>query len=177
MRGMGVNWLKEVNTYEIAAMKRTLKEAMMTREKGPKVIVAQSECMLNRQRREKPVREKAIRDGKRVVRARFGVDPDTCTGDHSCIRLSGCPSLTIKDNPDPLREDPVAWVNNDCVGCGVCGENAHSAILCPSFYRADLIYNPSWWDRIRAKWRGRIISVLQSLSDRRRDKYSFEAQS
>ena len=32
--------------------------------------------------------------GERVVRERFGVDPDTCTGDHSCIRLSGCPSLT-----------------------------------------------------------------------------------
>ena len=34
--------------------------------------------------------------GERVVRERFGVDSDTCTGDHSCIRLSGCPSLTIK---------------------------------------------------------------------------------
>ncbi|MCA8888163.1 MAG: indolepyruvate ferredoxin oxidoreductase subunit alpha, partial [Parvularculaceae bacterium] len=177
VRGMGVTWLKEVNTYDIAQMKRTLKEAMTTREKGPKVIVAQSECMLNRQRRETPIRAKAISDGKRVVRERFGVDPDTCTGDHSCIRLSGCPSLTIKDNPDPLRDDPVAWVNNDCVGCGVCGENAHSAILCPSFYRADLIYNPSWRDRFRASWRNRMIALLQSLADRRRDKYSFDAQS
>mgnify|MGYP003352527240 CR=1 FL=1 len=49
-----------------------------------------------------------IKAGERVVRERFGVDPDTCTGDHSCIRLSGCPSLTIKDNPDPLRTDPIA---------------------------------------------------------------------
>src|SRR3546814_8171816 len=64
--------------------------------------------MLNKQRREKPLVRKAVKDGKRVVRERFGVDSDTCTGDHSCIRLSGCPSLTIKPNPDPLRQDPVA---------------------------------------------------------------------
>lgn len=177
VRGMGVKWLKEVNTYNIAEMKRTLKEAMTTRAKGPKVIIAQSECMLNRERREKPIRNKAIKDGRRVVRARFGVDPDTCTGDHSCIRISGCPSLTIKDNPDPLRDDPVAWVNNDCVGCGVCGENAHTAILCPSFYRADLVYNPSWWDRLKEKWRNSVIGLLQSFADRRREKYSFGAQS
>ena len=70
--------------------------------KGPKVLVAQSECMLNRQRREKPLVKAAVARGERVVRERFGVDADTCTGDHSCIRLSGCPSLTIKANPDPL---------------------------------------------------------------------------
>ena len=40
----------------------------------------------------------------------IGVDEEICTGDHSCIRLSGCPSLTVKPNPDPLRTDPVATV-------------------------------------------------------------------
>ena len=78
--------------------------------------------MLNKQRREKPLVRKAIAAGERVVRERFGVDADTCTGDHSCIRLSGCPSLSIKPNPDPLRTDPVATVLDSCVGCGVCGE-------------------------------------------------------
>ena len=128
-----------------------LREALTTKEKGPKVIVAQSECMLNRQRRMKPLLRKAMKDGKRVVRERFGVDPDTCTGDHSCIRLSGCPSLSMKPNPDPLRRDPVAAVDNSCVGCGVCGEVAHAAVLCPSFYRAELISNPTRWDRFRAR--------------------------
>src|SRR3546814_17700782 len=102
--------------------------------------------MLNKQRREKPLVRKAVKDGKRVVRERFGVDSDTCTGDHSCIRLSGCPSLTIKPNPDPLRTDPVASVNSGCVGCGHCGEVAHAAVLCPSFYKAEIVHNPSWWD-------------------------------
>ena len=94
---------------------------MTTQAKGPKVIVAQSECMLNRQRREKPLFVQAVKAGERRVRERFGVDDDLCTGDHSCIRLSGCPSLTLKANPDPLREDPIAHVDNGCVGCGVCG--------------------------------------------------------
>ena len=173
VRGLGVEWLREVHTYHIGDMKRTLKEAMTTAAKGPKVIIAQAECMLNRQRREKPLRAKAIKAGERVVRPRFGVDPDTCTGDHSCIRLSGCPSLTIRDNPDPLRDDPVAWVNNDCVGCGVCGENAHAAILCPSFFRADLLYNPTKTDRWLAKLRGSVIAFFQSFGARRRERMNF----
>jgi indolepyruvate ferredoxin oxidoreductase alpha subunit len=148
-------------------MIRTLREAVTTREPGPKVIVAQSECMLNRQRRERPLREKAVRAGKRVTRQRFGVDPETCTGDHSCIRLSGCPSLTIAPHPDKLRKDPVTRVVNTCVGCGLCGEVAHAAVLCPSFYRATIIDNPSWWDRLRQRLRDAIIPRLQATMARR----------
>ena len=132
VRGVGVKWVRTLrNTYNVAKMRDTLKEALTTREKGPKVIVAQSECMLNKQRRERPLAAKAIKGGKRVVRERFGVDAETCTGDHSCIRLSGCPSLTIAPNPDPLRKEPVAKVINSCVGCGLCGEVSHAAVLCP----------------------------------------------
>jgi indolepyruvate ferredoxin oxidoreductase alpha subunit len=173
VRGVGVKWLREAHAYDVGKMKRALKEAMTTAWKGPKVIIAQAECMLNRQRRERPLQQKAIREGRRVVRARYGVDPDTCTGDHACIRLSGCPSLTIRDNPDPLREDPVAYVDNDCVGCGVCGENAHAAILCPSFYRAELIYNPNFLDRALAALRGAVIHAFERAGDRRRAKMSF----
>jgi indolepyruvate ferredoxin oxidoreductase alpha subunit len=109
-------------------------------EKGLKVIVAEGECQLERQRRLKPQVAKDF-GRARHVRVKYGVDEDTCTGDHSCIRLSGCPTLTVKDNPDPLRRDPVATVIDGCVGCGLCGENAHAAVLCPSFYRAEVIQN------------------------------------
>ena len=124
--------------------------------------------MLNKQRREKPLFNKKKKDGERVVRERFGVDPDTCTGDHSCIRLSGCPSLTIKDNPDPLRDGPIAHVDNTCVGCGVCGEIAHAAVLCPSFYRADVIYNPSGWDKFKERIRNSVINRLQARHEKHR---------
>jgi indolepyruvate ferredoxin oxidoreductase alpha subunit len=168
VRGVGVNWVRTMTrTYDVARMRDTLREALTTPEQGPKVIVASSECMLNKQRRVRPLMQKAIKDGERVVRERFGVDPDTCTGDHSCIRLSGCPSLTIAPNPDPLRTEPVTKVINSCVGCGLCGEVAHAAVLCPSFYRASIINNPTGWDRFKAKVRGAVIGFLQRRMARR----------
>ena len=162
VRGVGVQWVRTLTrTYSVAAMRDTLREALTTRTKGPKVIVASSECMLNRQRREKPLRAKAEMDGKRVVKERFGVDAETCTGDHSCIRLSGCPSLTVAPHPDPLRKDPVTKVISSCVGCGLCGEVSHAAVLCPSFYRASVIANPTWQDRFASRFRQRVIGWLQ----------------
>jgi len=162
VRGVGVEWAVTVDdTYDVKRMKATLKDALTTKEKGPKVIVAQSECMLNRQRRERPLVAQALKAGKRVERQRFGVDADTCTGDHSCIRLSGCPSLTLAPNPDPLRTDPVTKVIDSCVGCGLCGEVSHAAVLCPSFYRASIVSNPTRWERLRARLRNRVIGWLQ----------------
>src|SRR5262245_4182703 len=93
----------------------------------------------------------------RVFLTRFGVTDEIYTGDHSCIRLSGCPSLTVKPNPDPLRSDPVATVIESCVGCGLCGEVAQAAALCPSFYKAELVRNPTRWDRFIFRVRGAIL--------------------
>jgi indolepyruvate ferredoxin oxidoreductase alpha subunit len=148
LTGMGVEWLRTVDNYDVGEVAKTYKEAMTTDYKGLKVIVAEGECQLERQRRLRPLVSKKISSGERVVKVKYGVDEDTCTGDHSCIRLSGCPTLTVKDNPDPLRRDPVATVIDGCVGCGLCGENAHAAILCPSFYRAEVVQNPNAWDRL-----------------------------
>ena len=145
-----------------------LRDRLTTTEKGPKVIVASSECMLNKQRRERPLVQKAIKAGVRVVKPRFGVDEDVCTGDHACIRLSGCPSLSVKHTDDPLKEDPVAAIDNSCVGCGNCGEVAEAAVLCPSFYRADVVHNPSWRDRMAAGVRKTVIGWLAARRERRR---------
>jgi indolepyruvate ferredoxin oxidoreductase, alpha subunit len=144
VRGVGVTWVrKTTHTFDVSGMRAMLKEALTTNTPGP------------------------INDGKRVVRERFGIDPDTCTGDHSCIRLSGCPSLSIAPNPDALRTDPVAVVQDSCVGCGVCGEVSHAAVLCPSFYRAEVVSNPTRWDRIAERVRGVVIGALQRRIARR----------
>jgi indolepyruvate ferredoxin oxidoreductase, alpha subunit len=148
LEGIGVPWMKTVHNYHVGEVAKTIREAMNAPEKGLKVIIAEGECQLERQRKLKPVVAQKMKNGERHVRVKYGVDEDTCTGDHSCIRLSGCPTLTIKDNPDPLRTDPVATVIDGCVGCGLCGENAHAAVLCPSFYRAEVIQNPTWWDKL-----------------------------
>ena len=141
-------------------MVTTLKEAMRTAERGLKVIIADGECMLARQRRLRVEQAEKLKRGARVVKTRFGVDDEICTGDHSCIRLSGCPSPTVKPNPDPLLKEPVAAVIESCVGCGLCGEVAHAAVLCPSFYRTDIISNPNWLDRTVAQVRRSVIDWL-----------------
>jgi indolepyruvate ferredoxin oxidoreductase alpha subunit len=162
VRGVGAKWVRSVDrTYDVAHMRDTLRAALTTVARGPKVIVASSECMLNRQRREKPLMAAAIKAGRRVVRPRFGVDQDVCTGDHACMRLSGCPSLSLKHTGEKLRDDPVAVVDNSCVGCGHCGEVANAAVLCPSFYRADVVENPGFRDRFLARVRGAVIGWLQ----------------
>lgn len=160
LKGLGVKWLRTVRTYNVASMIKVLREAMTSDDKGLKVIIADGECQLARQRRIRPKIAAKLKRGERVVRTRFGIDDETCTGDHSCIRLSGCPSLTIKPNPDPLRSDPVAHVDNSCVGCGLCGEVSHAAILCPSFYRAEIVQNPGWFDRLLDRVRRAVIGRL-----------------
>ena len=169
VKGIGIDWVREItNTYDVGHVRDVLREALTTDAPGPKVIVASSECMLNKQRREKPLRQQAIRDGRRVEAPRFGVDEAICTGDHACIRLSGCPSLSLKRLDDPLRDDPVASIDQSCVGCGNCGEVADAAVLCPSFYRADVVHNPTPWERRRASIRARIIGWLQARRQARR---------
>ncbi len=166
LKGLGVKWLRTVDNYRVGAVRKTLEEAMTTKEPGLKVIVAEGECQLERQRRLRPLAAAARAEGRRFVRTKYGVDEDTCTGDHSCIRLSGCPTLTVKDNPDPLRRDPVATVIEGCVGCGLCGENAHAAVLCPSFYRAEIVQNPGPWERFAEGVRRAVIRILGPREER-----------
>jgi indolepyruvate ferredoxin oxidoreductase alpha subunit len=161
LKGLGVKWMRTVHTYRVAEMKKTLREAFTSDFAGLKVIIAEGECQLERQRRVRPWIASLLKRGKRVVRVRYGVDEDVCTGDHACIRLSGCPTLTLKDNPDPLKLDPVATVIEGCVGCGLCGENAHAATLCPSFYRAEIVRNPRWHERLVAALRRVTVRALQ----------------
>lgn len=161
LTGMGVTWMRTIDNYDVDAMRRTLEEAFTSDFGGLKVIIAEGECQLERQRRIRPWLAARLQRGERVERVKYGVDEDVCTGDHACIRLSGCPTLTLKDNPDPLKVDPVATVIDGCVGCGLCGANAHAATLCPSFYRAEVVRHPRWTERFVAALRARVVGWLQ----------------
>ncbi len=160
LKGVGVTWVKSVYTYHVSTMVKTLAKAMTTSHKGLKVIIADAECMLAVQRKKRPLEARMLREGKRVVRTRYGVDEEVCTGDHACVRLSGCPTLTIRPSADPLKTKPVAHVENGCVGCGLCGEVAHAAALCPSFYRADIVRNATRLDRWIERLNDRLLGWL-----------------
>jgi indolepyruvate ferredoxin oxidoreductase alpha subunit len=163
VRGVGVQWVKTItNTYDVRAMREALKEALTTDFKGPKVVIAQSECMLNRQRRERPQKAQAAARGERVLKEKFGVDAAVCSGDHACMRVSGCPSLSLKPSGDPLKPDPVAAVDDSCVACGHCGEVADAAVLCPSFYRIEWVRNATALERSVDRVRRRVSGWLQA---------------
>ena len=100
-------------TYDVAKVRATIEEALTTDVKGPKVIIAQSECMLN----ETAPHQAAVqrRSGRQARgQERFGVDPDVCTGDHACIRCR----LPLADRQEAAirKEDPVAHVESSLRG-------------------------------------------------------------
>ena len=67
VKGIGATWVRQIDrTYDVAKMRDTLREALTTAEPGPKIIVASSECMLNKQRRVKPLMDKAETSGERI---------------------------------------------------------------------------------------------------------------
>ena len=168
VQGVGINWVRNIKSYDMTQTMQVLREALTTDYSGPKVIVAEGECQLNRQRRIRPLESRRKAAGNRVVQEKFGIDENSCTGDHSCIRLSGCPSLSIKPSSDPLRPSPVAHVDESCVGCGVCGSVAHAATLCPSFYKLTVVHNPRNTEKLRAAFSQGLVRLL--LSSRSRSK-------
>ena len=160
LRSVGVPWLRTVHSYDVKTMQATLGEAFTTPSGGLKVVVAEGECQLERQRRLRASRARALAVAPQAPRVRYGIDEDICTGDRACVRLSGCPSLTLKPSADPLRDEPVTTIDAGCVGCGLCGELAQTAALCPSFYRVEIVARPSAWQRFIASVRERATEAL-----------------
>ena len=67
---------------------------------------------------------------------------------------------------DPLKPDPVAYVDDGCVACGHCGEVADTAVLCPSFYRTEWVRNPSAWEQRLDRWRRKVVGWFQARQGR-----------
>lgn len=160
LRSMGIGWIRRVNAYKVSQSLRALRAALDAKGKGLRVVISDEECMLARQRREKRLAAAREAAGKAVRRERFGVDEEVCSGDHSCMRLSGCPSLTLRRGQDPLKDGPAAVVDPTCVACGLCGEAAHAASLCPSFYRARTVRNPGALARLRHRVEGGLLRMM-----------------
>ena len=54
LKGVGVKWLKTIRSYSVDTMAKRSCEASTTPERGLKVIIADGECQLARQRRIRP---------------------------------------------------------------------------------------------------------------------------
>jgi TPP-dependent indolepyruvate ferredoxin oxidoreductase alpha subunit len=94
LRSLGVHWLRTVRSYSVGTMAATLKQAMRSAERGLKVIIADGECMLARQRRLRVEQADKLKRGARVVKTRYGVDDELCTMNFApaTIPASGCPA-------------------------------------------------------------------------------------
>src|SRR6185436_8425521 len=74
LEGIGVPWMKTVHNYHVGEVAKTIREAMDAPEKGLKVIIAEGECQLERQRKLRPVVAEKMKRGERHVRVKYGVD-------------------------------------------------------------------------------------------------------
>lgn len=160
LRGMGVKWVRTVDPYDVEESLEAIKNAYKSNYKGLKVIISDAECALEAGRKIKKVKSDALSSNKRWVERKLGVDEDVCTGDHSCISYNGCPSLTVRNNPNPLKDDKIAWIDYLCIGCGLCSEVSHAARLCPSFYQVDKVINPSRYEKFMFKIGSFVIERL-----------------
>ena len=91
VRGVGVKWVRRIVDLRYEAdTARSLKEAMTTTFTGPKVVIAEGECQLNRQRRIAPaLRQHERRAGVSCV----SVSASTRPSAPATIRASGSPAV------------------------------------------------------------------------------------
>lgn len=148
-RAMGVKQIEKANPYDFKGFQRKLIRIHEDKSKPQvRVLISDAECQLQRQRRVKPQNAAALKAGKRVAIDRLYVDDEVCVGDHACMRFNGCPSLTLKPSTAIVKKSDKAYIDQTCVGCGVCGEISTMAQLCPSFVKVTTIANPSLWERL-----------------------------
>jgi len=160
LKGIGVKWIRKVDSYSVEESKHVIEEALDARGQGLRAIISDNECMLAKKRRGNRYKSQARKAGKPIRKSRFGVDEEVCTGDHSCMRLSGCPSLTLRAPSDPLKDGPTATVDENCVACALCGEAAHAARLCPSFYKAKGLRNADGWSKFKASINTGLLKMM-----------------
>ena len=100
VKGMGVEWVRHIDrTHDVGRVRDTLKAALTSKRRRTqghrRVVGMHAQPAAART----ALFAKAAKAGQRLVRQRFG-STRMCTGDHACIRLSGCPSLSVKHTAD-----------------------------------------------------------------------------
>ena len=94
-RAMGINRVRVVDPYDLAACDAAVKEELAADE--PSVIISRRPCALLKYVKAKPP---------------VKINADKCKGCKSCMRI-GCPAISMKDGKAHID-------NTLCVGCGVC---------------------------------------------------------
>lgn len=107
VKSLGVQWVRKVDSYDMAGMLRALREAVEFR--GVSVVISDRPCVLD------PVKIKG---------PALAVDQDKCIACQSCMNL-GCPALTWSDGWHEGRHK-VEINPKSCIGCSLCAQ------ICPT---------------------------------------------
>ncbi len=94
-RALGINRVRVVDPYDLAACDAAVKEELAVKE--PSVIISRRPCVLLKTVKANPP---------------LTVDPEKCRSCKKCMKL-GCPAISIKNGKAAV--DPTL-----CVGCDVC---------------------------------------------------------
>jgi indolepyruvate ferredoxin oxidoreductase alpha subunit len=103
VRAIGVGWVRKVDSYDLAAMQQTLREAIAHR--GVSVVISDRPCVID------PVRIKGLP---------LAVSDTLCNACQSCMNL-GCPALTWSEGRFEGRHQ-VQIDASLCVGCTLCAQ-------------------------------------------------------
>ena len=94
-RALGINRVRVVDPYDLAACETAIKEELAAEE--PSVIISRRPCVLLKYVKHEPS---------------LTVDADKCRSCKKCMKL-GCPAISLKDGKAKID-------TTLCVGCGVC---------------------------------------------------------
>ncbi|MBI3376671.1 MAG: indolepyruvate ferredoxin oxidoreductase subunit alpha [Betaproteobacteria bacterium] len=103
VRAVGVQWVRTVDSYDVAAMYQTLREAVA--HKGVSVIISNRPCVLDPVKIKGPPLEVVAKD---------------CNACQSCMNL-GCPALTWSEQWYEGRHK-VKIDASLCIGCTLCAQ-------------------------------------------------------
>lgn len=103
VRAVGVKWVRTVDSYDLAAVFQTLREAINYR--GVAVVISNRPCVL---------------DPIKIRGPALQISTHQCTACQSCMNL-GCPALTWSDEwfegRHKVKIDPSL-----CIGCTLCAQ-------------------------------------------------------
>lgn len=156
--GAGVRWVKKVSSQDSDAIENLLREALAIDRNGLKVLIIES-ILIEQTPIHTPLKVRLDDEQQTRIR-KYYADPETCTTDHVRLWLSGHPAPALKTNPDPLKTNPVIYVNNDYVDCNLYGNAAQPALMTPCFSEVDLIYHPSRFNKGIARFRQAIANFF-----------------
>ena len=103
VRAIGVQWVRKVDSYDLAAVHQSLRDAIAYR--GVAVLIADRPCVLD------PVKIKG---------PPFTVVEEQCNACQACMNI-GCPAITWSDRSFEGRHK-VQIDQGLCIGCTLCAQ-------------------------------------------------------